>query len=119
MTRLPLLPALALAALPFATSAALAEPSTATGRISVAQVRQMLDKAPGNPVARQVLTAYLAGVGEGASAIADIGGLPCRSALSIDAGAVRRAIGGPKDGSDIAATPLIVRDMLLRAGCRR
>jgi hypothetical protein len=100
-------------------SPAPAAPSTASGRISITQVRQMLDKAPTDRTARQVLTAYLAGVGEGASAIADMGDLPCRSPLSLDAASVRRAIGGRKDGSDVAATPLIVRDMLVRAGCRR
>lgn len=119
MIRLWSLPALAMAAMPFLSAPALAASSTASGRIAIGQVRQMLDKAPTDPAARQLLIAYLAGVGEAASAIADIGALPCRSPLSLDAASVRRAIGGRKDGAEIAATPLIVRDMLMRAGCRR
>ena len=114
MIRLPSLAALALI-----SSAANAVPSTVSGRISVTQVRQMLDKAPTDRTARQVLIAYLAGVGEGASAIVDMGNLSCRSALSLDAASVRRSISGVKDGSDVAATPLIVRNMLIGAGCKR
>jgi len=41
-----------------------ANQSTQSGAISVAQVTQMLDQASGNRTAQQVLTAYLAGVGE-------------------------------------------------------
>lgn len=37
--------------------AASAVPSTSGGQVSVAQVLAMLDKAPGNATARQVLTA--------------------------------------------------------------
>jgi hypothetical protein len=102
--------------------AADAAPSTGQGQISVAQVQQMLDRAATDRTARQVLTAYLAGVGETAGAMIGIGGLSCRTSFALDAEAVRRVIGGAAargDQTALAATPLIVSDMVVRAGCRR
>lgn len=95
-----------------------AEPSTQTGAISVAQVTQMLDQAPGNRMAQQVLTAYLAGVGEAAGVLVDLGDAPCRRPLTLSAEEARHAIGAAP-ARTFAATPLIVSDMLARAGCRR
>ena len=46
------------------TQPVLAAPSTDRGQISVAQVREMLEAAPSKPQARQLLVAYLAGVGK-------------------------------------------------------
>lgn len=98
-----------------------ANQSTQSGAISVAQVTQMLDQASGNRTAQQVLTAYLAGVGEAVGAVIDLGGASCRRPLSLSAGDARRAIAAVSAGQagTTAATPLIVGDMLARAGCRR
>ncbi|MCA6124857.1 chlorophyllide reductase [Bradyrhizobium sp. WSM 1704] len=103
---------------------AAAQPSTARGQISVAQVRAMLDQAPTNPTARQVLTAYLGGAGETAGwlldAAHDRGAPPCARRLTLDAQQARDAIAGAAGtaATETPATPLIIRDMLKRAGCR-
>ena len=110
-----------------AASPALAGPSTSQGQISVTQVMEMLDKAPTNPTARQVLTAYLAGLGETASAMIDastIGAprLACKGRLQLDAPAVRRVLEAIPPAThrwdETPATPIIVRDLIQRAGCR-
>ena len=110
-----------------ATSVVLAESSTSRGRISVAQVRVMLDQAAANPIARQTLTAYLAGTGETAGWLVAAAGQgsplqSCARPLSLDDNAARQAIEGRAANARVAAetdaTPLIVRDMLKRAGCR-
>lgn len=106
--------------------AAIALPSTAKGQISVGQVMEMIEKADTSPIARQTLVAYVAGVGEAAGVIVDTigkgGSVPCRSAFSLDTGSVRAALaaGAPSQGSwaQTPATPLIVADMVKRAGCR-
>ena len=101
---------------------AYAEPSTKTGSISVAQVTQMLNQAPTNRTAQQVLTAYLGGVGEAAGVVINLGGAPCQRPLALTTEDVRRAIAASPAGAqanEVAATPLVVRDMLVRAGCRR
>ncbi len=108
-------------------SPALAGPSTSQGQISIAQVMEMLDKAPTNSTARQVLTAYLAGLGETASAMVDAGKnsalpLTCKSRLQLHASAVRRALEAVPPTThrwdETPATPVIVRDLIQRAGCR-
>lgn len=107
--------------------AAYALQSTATGRISVGQVMEMIEKADSNPIARQTLVAYVAGVGEAAGAIVDTIGngsraVSCRKSFSLDAGSVRAALqaGAPRQDSwsQTPATPLIVADMVKRAGCK-
>ncbi|RUX71240.1 chlorophyllide reductase [Mesorhizobium sp. M7A.F.Ca.US.006.04.2.1] len=118
--------AIAIVAASITPFAAIALPSTATGRILVGQVMEMLDKADTSPVARQTLVAYVAGVGEAAGVIADTignGGLvSCKSSFSLDTRAVRAALeaGAPRQGnwSQTPATPLIIADMVKRAGCR-
>ncbi|MBB6254136.1 chlorophyllide reductase [Nitrospirillum iridis] len=103
-------------------SPSMATPTTSRGLISVAQVMQMLEKAPTDDTARQVLTAYLAGVGEAASVVAGMGGATCRTLLSLSAANVRQTLTAAAAGQDAAetpATPLIVRDMLDRSGCQR
>lgn len=119
-----------LAAIGFMTAlvmpfAAHALPSTATGRISVAQVMEMIEKAGTSPVARQTLVAYVAGVGEGAGVIVDTignGARSCKKSFSLDTGTIRAALeaGAPRHDSwsQTPATPLIVADMVKRAGCR-
>ena len=86
----------------------------------------MLDQAATNPAARQVLTAYLAGAGETAGWLLDAAadqGAPlqsCTRRLSLDDKTARQALqaSAPGPAAETAATPLIVRDMLKRAGCR-
>ncbi|SIQ43399.1 hypothetical protein SAMN05880590_10488 [Rhizobium sp. RU35A] len=97
-----------------------AAPSTSKGSISVAQVSQMLKEAPTNRMAQQVLTAYLGGVGEAAGIMVDLGGAPCKRPFTLTAEDVRRTMDTAPAGtpaSEVAATPLLVRDMLARAGC--
>jgi hypothetical protein len=105
---------------------ALAGASTSRGQISVTQVREMLDQARTNPTARQVLTAYLAGVGETAGTLMDAARkdapqAACKGRLSLDDKAALRALESaapdPALWAETAATPLILRDMLKRAGC--
>lgn len=105
-----------------ASSASSATPSTSHGQISVAQVMQMLAKAPTDKTAQQVLTAYLAGVGEAVGVAASIGDATCRVSMGLNADNVRQALKAAAAGQNPAeapATPLIVKDMLNRAGCRR
>ena len=100
--------------------AASAESSTPTGAISVAQVVQMLDQAPTNRTARQVLTAYLAGVGKAAGVVISAGAAPCQKPLTLSTHDARQALSSvtKSNAGDVAATPLIVHDLLVRAGCR-
>lgn len=116
LTALTALAALALAATPAATAT-----STAQGQISVAQVQEMLDRAPTDKTAQQVLTAYLAGVGEAAGTTLSLGGASCRAPMNLSMADVHQAVraAGGQDAAAVAATPIIVRDMLARAGCRR
>lgn len=108
-----------LAAVPVA---AMAAASTQKGEVSVAQVMEMLGQTKDNPTARQVLTAYLAGLGEAASSLIDAAGgsaVTCKRSLSLDDKAARRALQAVdrKRWQETAATPLIVRGMIERAGC--
>lgn len=111
----------ALAALLLTVPPAAAATSTARGQISATQVQAMLDRAPTDKTAQQVLTAYLAGIGETADATLSISGAACRTPMSLSAADVRAAIRevGGQDATAVAATPIIVRDMLARAGCQR
>lgn len=105
-----------------AASSSMASPSTSRGLITVAQVMQMLEKAPADRTAQQVLTAYLAGVGEAASAVISMGRAACQTSLSLNAANVRQALKASAAGQDTAETPakpVIVKDMLNRAGCKR
>lgn len=102
---------------------ALTARSTSSGLVSVAQVSELLDMAPTDRAARQILTAYLAGVGEAAGVVVNMGGATCRHAVSLDPAHVRLALGKNRAGGshvdEIPATPLIVHEMLTRAGCAR
>ncbi|MCV0398113.1 MAG: chlorophyllide reductase [Rhizobiaceae bacterium] len=117
--------AFTIAALAVSSPAADAAQATSRGEISVAQVTELLDRAPANDDARQVLTIYLTGVGETAGFLLDAADASavagCRASLSLSPAAVRRALAGSSGGQravETAATPLILRDMLRRAGCR-
>jgi len=115
-----------LVGLAIGTTGLSAEPSTSRGQISVAQAMTILDTAATNPAARQTLVAYLAGTGETAGWMLDAGadqGLPrhiCARRLSLDDKSARQALAStaPDLAAETAATPLIVADMLKRAGCR-
>jgi hypothetical protein len=103
-----------------------AAPSTSRGQISIAQVKEMLDQAATNPTARQTLTAYFAGVGETAGWLLDAArdrgapAQPCKRPLTLDASNAREVIAGAVNAAaaETPATPLIVSNMLKRAGCR-
>ena len=120
-----ILGAVAASMLPFAAAAL---PSTAKGQVSVGQVMEMIAKADSNPTAKQTLIAYVAGVGETAGVIVDTIGnsgshlVSCKNSLRLDTGTVRAALqtAAPRQSrwSETPATPLIVADMVKRAGCR-
>lgn len=117
--------AVAASMLPFTAAAV---PSTAKGQVSVGQVMEMIARADSSPIAKQTLVAYVAGVGEAAGVIVDTIGnggshiVSCKNAFRLDAGSVRAALetGAPRQSSwsETPATPLIVADMVKRAGCR-
>lgn len=115
------LAALSIAAVINATHPASAASSTSRGEISVAQVVEMLQKASGDRMARQVLTAYLAGVGETVGLVTNISGITCQLAVSLSSANVSAALQAAASGQNAAetpATPLIVQDALARADCR-
>jgi|SRR5688572_29970471 hypothetical protein len=99
-----------------------AAPSTADGKTSVTQVIEMVDLAPTNVIARQVLVAYLAGLRETAGVLVEAAssrngspGVKCKKPLSIDGNVARRAVAAAANRTQTPATPLIVHDMLERA----
>ncbi|MET2826936.1 chlorophyllide reductase [Mesorhizobium shangrilense] len=120
-----ILGAVAASMLPFAAAAL---PSTAKGQVSVGQVMEMIAKADSSPIAKQTLIAYVAGVGEAAGVIVDTIGsggshlVSCKNSFRLDTGTVRAALqmAAPRQSSwsETPATPLIVADMVKRAGCR-
>ncbi len=118
-------PLFALTLMPLAAGAA---PSTGTGQISVAQVNDLLSRAPQDRAVRNALVAYLAGVGETAGLLVGEAGrlgvtsYACQNPLSIGDDVVRAALvaAAPDKTSWMRtpATPIIVADMLHRAGCK-
>ena len=98
-----------------------------SGNITIAQVMDAMDNAPRHDHARQVLTAYLSGIGETAGAVLrqarDSGLAPsgCDGSMSLSWDGVVSALrSGAPDASQwqtTPATPIIVADMLARAGC--
>ena len=115
--------------LAFAVAPAMAEtPSTSTGRVSVAQVMDALDRAGSDDKAAQLLTAYLAGLGESAGILlsaTNAEGKPyvtCERPVALDDKLVRAVLkkAAPDKAiwTETAATPLIVSALVSRAGCR-
>ena len=110
------------------TLPAAAAQSTSQGRISVAQVMELLDKAGTKPEATQLLTAYLAGVGETAGILLSAtrgDGKPyvsCQRQPALDADGVRTALktAAPNRNSwiETPATPIVVAALVKQAGCR-
>lgn len=105
-----------------------AHAQTDTNRISVAQIMQAVEPAPTNQNARQTLSAYLSGIGETAGILmsraeesgASLAG--CRSGISLSgdtvAAALAAAVPDQSKWASTPAAPIIVADMLARAGCR-
>ncbi|HEY8334424.1 MAG TPA: chlorophyllide reductase [Tardiphaga sp.] len=101
--------------------------STSQGKISVTQVQSMLDQAAANATARQVMTAYLAGVGETAGVLMDqakgksqASRLSCKRRLALDEALVQAALAranAADNAAETPATPLIVSELLKRAEC--
>ncbi|WP_445490684.1 chlorophyllide reductase [Rhodopseudomonas sp. RCAM05734] len=111
----------------FNVPTARAASSTSQGKISVTQVQSMLDRAAANATARQVMMAYLAGVGETAGVLMDqakgrsqASRLNCRRRLAIDEALVQAALARARTADnpgETPATPLIVGELLKRAEC--
>lgn len=101
--------------------------STSKGQISVAQVVELLNGAETDPRSRQILTAYLAGLGETAGMMIDNAGdfgasVSCDGPLVLDtrqvSDALAAAAGDQSTWIETAATPIILADLVQRAGCR-
>ncbi len=103
-----------------------AVPSTPNGAISVAQVVDLIQRSPKDNAARNAAMAYLAGVGETAGLLVTearrrgLPGVTCARPLGISSTAALAALSREEKGKwgKIAATPILVDDMLRRAGCR-
>lgn len=116
---------LALLALSIAPAAA--APTTSTGRISVTQVMEMVQRARDDAAARNTVIAYLAGVGETAGLMVSeavargAAPLKCTSSfnLSEDVALAALSAGAPDTASwaETPATPIILADLFARAGC--
>ena len=114
--------ALALAVLPLPVQA-----QQSSGSITIAQVMDAMENAPRNDHARQVLTAYFSGIGETTGILfrqaRSEGLLPvgCGGSMSLNwdgvADALRAAAPDASQWQTTPATPIIVTDMLARAGC--
>jgi hypothetical protein len=114
---------LLIAAAHSASHPSLAASSTSKGEISVTQVVEMIREAPKNPAAKQVLVAYLLGVGETAGMLLNASPVTaCKSTLRLDSLGVRyvleTAVPDRSRWQETAATPLIVKDLIARADCR-
>ncbi|HWU62726.1 MAG TPA: hypothetical protein VN112_11935 [Ensifer sp.] len=103
-----------------------AAPTTATGEISVAQVIDLIKRSPTDNAARNAAVAYLAGVGETTGLLMEKasgrpqGGMACARSLGISGEAALAALSRTDKAiwEQTAATPILVNDMLNRAGCR-
>lgn len=103
-----------------------AAPSTPAGEISVAQVLDLLERSPTDNAARNAAMAYLAGVGETTGLLVAEAGrrtpatIACTRPLALSSAAVLAALSRVEKGNwdQTAATPILVDDMLRRAGCR-
>ena len=120
------------AALPLVVGVLLSAPAnaaspTSRGEISVQQVIEFAQAASSNQAIQLALVAYLQGTGETAGVLmAEAAKRPnpvtCHTAMSMDVNsavaAVKAAAPNPSAWPETAATPIIVADMLARAGCR-
>ncbi len=116
----------ALAACLAVAAPAQAAPSTPSGKISVAQAVELIQRSSTDNAARNATLAYLGGVGETVSLmIAEAGrrqpgAITCARPLGISGEAALAALMRTDQNlwSQTAATPLLVEDMLSRGGCR-
>src|SRR5437868_8406098 len=94
---------LLVAALYGASAPSSAAPSTPKGEVSVAQVEEMLGKASTDKTARQVLMAYLAGMGEAVGMLVAAGSdaqlASCKGRLSLSAAEARQALEAAKSNA--------------------
>lgn len=105
---------------------AMAVSSTSAGEISIAQVADLLRRSAGDNAARNAAMAYLAGVGETAGVLMAQsgrragGGITCAAPLRMSSDAAVAALSRTDrtKWAETAATPVLVNDMLKRAGCR-
>lgn len=103
-----------------------AVPTTPAGAISVAQVVDLIQRSPKDNAARNAAMAYLAGVGEATGLLVVEArrrghpGVTCTRPLAISSTAALAALSREEKGKwgKTAATPILVDDMLRRAGCR-
>lgn len=108
------------------TLTAKAMPSTAAGEISVAQVVDLIQRSSTDNAARNAAMAYLAGVGEATSllikeaGVRTAGKITCARPLGISSDAALSALSQTDKAlwKQTAATPILVDDMMGRAGCR-
>lgn len=118
---------LGLALLAISGSQALSAPSTSKGNISVAQVMEMIEKAGADKAAGQMVTAYMFGLGETAGHLLSPETRPpfvsvkCERSFSLDTGsavaALKAGAPDPAKWRETLATPILVKDLLARAGC--
>jgi len=105
---------------------ATALPSTAAGETSVAQVVDLIQRSSTDTAARNAAMAYLAGVGEATGLLIKEAGvrapdsITCARPLGISSDAALAALSRTDKASwkQTAATPILVNDMMGRAGCR-
>jgi hypothetical protein len=102
---------------------AMALPSTDNGQISVAQVVDLIQRAPSENAARNAAIAYLAGVGETAAVLlveAQRLGTSCSAPIGVSTDAALAVLSKTPEAKrgHTPATPILVFDLLDRAGCR-
>jgi hypothetical protein len=102
--------------------------TTSTGRISVTQVMEMVDRARNDAAARNTVIAYLAGIGETAglmvseAAARGARGLDCTRSFNLSedvaVAALMAAVPDRSKWGETPSTPIILADIFARAGCR-
>ncbi len=103
-----------------------AAPTTPSGEISIAQVVELIQRSPKDNAARNAAIAYLAGVGETTGLLVAEAGrrssvsIICARPIGISSTAALAVLSRTDKGTwgKTAATPILVDDMLKRAGCR-
>ena len=103
-----------------------AMPSTAAGEISIAQVVDLIQRSSTDNAARNAAMAYLAGVGEATGLLVKEArtrasdGIICARPLGMSSDAALAALSRTDKArwQQTAATPILVNDMMARAGCR-
>ncbi|MEO5807064.1 chlorophyllide reductase [Devosia sp.] len=110
-----------------AAGPAQAAATTSKGQISVAQVMEMVDLSKTDPMARNAVIAYLAGVGEASGIVFAQGRqrgstLQCGKTISLSedtaVSALTAAATERANWTETAATPIIIADMLARGQCK-